>query len=155
MDGYDENTQTVYEFHGCYWHGCPTCYPDRATDIHPNHLDKTYATVYEQTLRREQKLRDKGYAVVSIWEHEFDSQLKNQEELRNFVQKLDFQDPLNPRDSLYGGRSNAIRLFCTKGDMRYMDGCSLYPYVLKYRPFPVGNPISKLIISETWEYILD
>lgn len=80
MDGYDENTQTVYEFHGCYWHGCPTFYPDRTTDIHPNHLDKTYATVYEQTLRREQKLGDKGYAVVSIWEHEFDSQFKKQEE---------------------------------------------------------------------------
>lgn len=140
VDGYDENTQTVYEFHGCYWHCCPTCYPDRATDIHPNHLDKTYATVYEQTLRREQELRDKGYKVISIWEHEFDSQLKNQEELQNFVQELDFQDPLNPRDSLYGGRTNAIRLFCTEGDMRYVDVCSLYPYVLKYRPFPVGHP---------------
>lgn len=77
----DEVKNTVYEFHGCYWHGCPICYPDRVTDIHPYHLDRTYATVYEQTLRREQALRDEGYNVVSIWEHEFDQQLKNQEEL--------------------------------------------------------------------------
>lgn len=48
--------------------------------------------------------------------------------------------PLNPRDSLYGGHTYAIRLFCTGGDMCYVDVCSLYPYVLKYRPFPVGHP---------------
>lgn len=92
------------------------------------------------TYRRKQELRDKGYTVVRIWEQEFDSQLKHQEELRNFVQELDFKDPLNPRDSLYGGRTNAIRLFCTEVDMRYVDVCSLYPYVLKYRLFPVGHP---------------
>lgn len=108
VDGYDENAQTVYEFHGCYWHVRPTCYPDRATDIHPHNPDRTYVTVYEQTLRREQELRDKEYTVVSIWELEFDGQLKNQEKLRNFVQKLEFQDPLNPRDSLYGGCTNAF-----------------------------------------------
>lgn len=33
VDGYDEVNNTVYEFHGCYWHGCPICYPDRVTDI--------------------------------------------------------------------------------------------------------------------------
>lgn len=67
VDGYDEVNNTVYEFHGCYWHGCPIFYPDRVTDIHPHHFDRTYATVYEQTLRREKALRDEGYNVVSIW----------------------------------------------------------------------------------------
>lgn len=28
VDGYDEQTRTIYEFYGCYWHGCPTCYPE-------------------------------------------------------------------------------------------------------------------------------
>ena len=23
VDGYDPETKTVYEFHGCYWHGFP------------------------------------------------------------------------------------------------------------------------------------
>jgi hypothetical protein len=27
VDGYDEESRTVYEFYGCYWHGCPDCYP--------------------------------------------------------------------------------------------------------------------------------
>ena len=25
VDGYDEKTNTVYEFHGCFWHGCDKC----------------------------------------------------------------------------------------------------------------------------------
>ena len=28
-DGYDRDTNTVYEFQGCFWHGCSTCYPNR------------------------------------------------------------------------------------------------------------------------------
>ena len=27
VDGYDPLTRTVYEFHGCLYHGCPSCYP--------------------------------------------------------------------------------------------------------------------------------
>jgi hypothetical protein len=30
VDGYDEESRTVYEFYGCYWHGCPDCYPNLA-----------------------------------------------------------------------------------------------------------------------------
>ena len=26
LDGYCEASQTVYEFHGCFWHGCKKCY---------------------------------------------------------------------------------------------------------------------------------
>lgn len=68
-------------------------------------IELTPHTVYEQTLRREQALRDEGYNVVSIWGHEFDQQLKNQEELQTLLEHLDFQDPLN-----------AICLFCKEGD---------------------------------------
>ena len=32
VDGYCEQTNTVYEFQGCFWHGCPKCYTeDRIT----------------------------------------------------------------------------------------------------------------------------
>ena len=29
VDGYDADTNTVYEFHACFWHGCRTCHPQR------------------------------------------------------------------------------------------------------------------------------
>ena len=29
VDGFDTMTQTVYEFLGCVWHGCPCCHLNR------------------------------------------------------------------------------------------------------------------------------
>ncbi|XP_056000351.1 uncharacterized protein LOC130048117 [Ostrea edulis] len=139
VDGYEEESRTVYEFYGCYWHGCPTCYPNLLTETHPHRVQQTYQTLYEQTLKRAAALEQQGYTVVSIWEHEFDRQVKNSPELQTFLGDLDIQDPVNPRDALYGGRTNATLLYCEEGDMRYVDVCSLY-YVLKYRPFPIDHP---------------
>ena len=28
VDGYCENTKTIYQFHGCYFHGCSSCYDE-------------------------------------------------------------------------------------------------------------------------------
>ena len=28
VDGYCEETNTIYQFHGCYWHGCKRCYDE-------------------------------------------------------------------------------------------------------------------------------
>ena len=75
--------------------------------------------------------------MVSLWEHEFD-QVKEESELQNFIKELEFQDPLNPREALYGGRTNATRLYCCEGGMRYVDVCSLYR--AKVQTIPVGNP---------------
>ena len=140
VDGYDEESHTVYEFYGCYWHGCPECYPNLATEKHPHRVQQTYQDLYEETQRRAQALEDQGYNVISMWEHEFDRLVQQNPQLQQFIQDLDIQDPLNPRDALYGGRTNATRLYCEEGDIRYVDVCSLYPYVLKYKPFPIGHP---------------
>ncbi|XP_062602351.1 uncharacterized protein LOC134264065 [Saccostrea cucullata] len=142
VDGYQEATRTVYEFYGCYWHGCPTCYPSLQTETHPHRTQFTYQQLHEKTLRRTADLEDMGYNVCSIWEHDFDQQVQQDESLQQFVRDLDIPDPLKPREALYGGRTNATKLYCEEGDMRYVDVCSLYPFVLKHRPFPlaIGHP---------------
>ena len=122
------------------WHGCPICFPDLATEIHPHRFQYTYQSLYELTLAREFKLKEQGFQVVNLWEHEFDKQFPKDPVFQDFVRELEFQPPLNPREALYGGRTNATRLYCCEGDMRYVDVCSLYPYVLKYKPFPLGHP---------------
>ncbi|XP_061170747.1 uncharacterized protein LOC133180197 [Saccostrea echinata] len=140
VDGYQEDNHTIYEFYGCYWHGCPTCFSNLQTETHPHQPQWTYQQLYEETLRRKSVLEQFGYSVTSIWEHEFDQQVQRDEVLQNFLSDLNISDPLNPREALYGGRTNATRLYCEEGEMRYIDVCSLYPYVLKHRPFPVGHP---------------
>jgi G:T-mismatch repair DNA endonuclease (very short patch repair protein) len=89
VDGYDEESRTVYEFYGCYWHGCPDCYPNLATEMHPHQVQKTYQDLYEETGRRAKALEDQGYAVVSIWEHEFDRLVQQNPTLQQFIQDLD------------------------------------------------------------------
>ena len=53
VDGYDENTRTVYEYHSCFWQGhhCQTNYD----------MEK-----WHKTVDRENSLRALGYTVVSI-----------------------------------------------------------------------------------------
>nr|XP_022294902.1 uncharacterized protein LOC111105016 [Crassostrea virginica] len=140
VDGYDETTRTVYEFYGCYWHGCPVCFPDQATETHPHRTQFTYNSLYELTLARELALKEQGFNLVTLWEHDFDKQFQKNDAFQDFDRELEFQPPLNPREALYGGRTNATRLYCCEGDMRYVYVCSLYPYVLKHRTFPLGHP---------------
>ena len=26
VDGFDKTTNIIYQFHGCFWHGCPKCF---------------------------------------------------------------------------------------------------------------------------------
>ena len=49
--------------------------------------------------------------------------------------ETELKPPLNPRDVLSGGRTNAIALYY-KGVGDYVDFTSLYPYVQKYGIFP-------------------
>ena len=84
VDGYHPESKTVFQFHGCLWHGCEKCYPeDRQGLVQQNtgqgkvipRLDTekkpmSRKTAYELTLQRTQFLRKEGYMVVEKWEHE-------------------------------------------------------------------------------------
>ena len=51
VDGYHEDTHTVYEFHGCFWHGCRSCYPvHNESHLRLNH--QTMDDVYANTQRK-------------------------------------------------------------------------------------------------------
>jgi hypothetical protein len=63
--------------------------------------------------------------------------------------ETELKPPLNPRDALSGGRTNAIALYY-KGVSDYVDFTSLYPYVQKYGIFPIGHP---QVITENFENI--
>ena len=67
--------------------------------------------LYYMTTKREMALKDLGYQYKCIWEHEFNRQLKNDAAMREYISYLDIIDRLNPRDTFYGGRTNAIKLF--------------------------------------------
>lgn len=68
VDGYDPKTNTCYEFNGDYFHGNPKIFnPDT---INPT-VKKSFGELFQNTIRKEQILKEAGYNVISIWESDF------------------------------------------------------------------------------------
>ena len=63
----------VYEFYGDFWHGNPKIYSKN--EINPV-SKKTYGTLYENTIKRENLIKTAGYKIISIWENDFDELVK-------------------------------------------------------------------------------
>ena len=68
IDAWDEETNTVYEFHGDYFHGNP--YLFKAEDLNKT-VKKTYGELYEATMQKKQILEEMGYNYVCVWESDF------------------------------------------------------------------------------------
>ena len=142
VDGFHFETNTVYEFHGCFWHGCPKCYPVR----HEKHLrlyDRTMQDVYEKTQAKIATIREKGYNVHEMWECQWSQLKQTQPNVQTYMDSLQFVAPLNPRDAFCGGRINAIKLYhrmTHDQKIHYIDYTSLYPWVNKTCVYPKGHP---------------
>lgn len=67
-DGFDPETNTIYEFLGDYWHGNPIKYDPNMK--HPV-SKKTFGELYLETLARIKTLQEAGYNLVYIWESEW------------------------------------------------------------------------------------
>lgn len=65
VDGFDEQTNTVYEFQGCFFHGCIACFPNR-TIKYPYHMNKNMKTIREETRQKIERLSQLGFNVVEM-----------------------------------------------------------------------------------------
>ena len=65
VDGYNHEKKLVFQYHGCYWHGCPKCYHDRDKIIERG--DRTREDLFQATNRRTAYLKKAGYRVIECW----------------------------------------------------------------------------------------
>lgn len=70
-DGFDPDTNTIYEFYGDYFHGNPKIY-DPSMINEKNKIK--FGDLYQSTLNRENMIIKAGYNIVSIWEHDWKNQ---------------------------------------------------------------------------------
>ena len=68
VDGYDKKTNTIYEFLGDYYHGNPEKY--ECSKYNPT-CHKTFGELYENTIKKFQKLKECGYIIKYIWENDW------------------------------------------------------------------------------------
>jgi len=69
VDGFNKETNTIYEFYGDFWHGNPDKYDPN--DINPM-TKTTFGELYSKTQTREAFLIKKGYKIIKIWENDWD-----------------------------------------------------------------------------------
>lgn len=72
VDGYNPQTNTVYEFHGDYWHGNLNIYqPDELNKV----TGKDMQHHYDETCRKHRDLKAAGYNLIWIWESDWKKQV--------------------------------------------------------------------------------
>ena len=141
VDGYCSETNTIYQFHGCFFHGCQNCYDGELMNYV---LNETFYTLRERTRRITKKFESNEYTVIEMWECDFMKENKLTRSMLRVLREKDFfiNNNLNPRDALYGGRVSPACLYAVAGDkkIRYNDFTSLYPYVQKIYEYPTKHP---------------
>jgi hypothetical protein len=121
VDGYDKTTNTVYQFYGCYWHGCRKCNPDNVIK-------------YDKTMEQRNLILGNGYNMVECWECEWNETKKSLPN-RNELETLARSQDINIRNALYGGRTEGFKRYfkCGKGVRAgHLDIVSLYPPLMHW-----------------------
>ena len=143
VDGFDAETNTVYEFMGCLWHGCPDCCKYQRHRTYGANPDRTLEELHEATLDKIKRLERAGHTVVVEWECQWEKKVKSTPAIQTFLSTLNMVPPLQPRDAFFGGRTGAVVLYHQAGPgekIFYVDVTSLYPWVNKTQPYPLGHP---------------
>ena len=67
-DGYIKSSNTIFEFHGDFWHGNPELYDEN--ELNPR-VGITYGELYNKTMAKSKIILDKGYNLIEIWENDW------------------------------------------------------------------------------------
>lgn len=139
VDGFDEKTKTVFEFHGCYFHGCFKCFPNRSA-MNKN-AGQTFGSLFAETMKKEGEIKKAGWNLVTMWECEWERVKAEKPEIVQFVHENQFQlKPMSPFDAFFGGRVETFQMKTSQKRCHYIDVTSLYPSILASKRFPVGHP---------------
>lgn len=90
--------------------------------------------LYESCLLRAKKIRELGFELIEMWEHEFDDMVKINPAINTYINTLDHLNfaPLDPHDAFMGGRTGVCKMYHKARDNEkffYSDVTSLYPYI--------------------------
>lgn len=67
VDGYHAESKTVFEYHGCFYHGDPRVYP---AEIWNSLCQKSMGELYQRTLDRIKDIENLGFSVIQMWEYD-------------------------------------------------------------------------------------
>ena len=83
VDGFCAETNQVFEFHGCYFHG-HSCHLTKG-ETHNKKLGKSMEELRQKTEEKRKYIQDLGYDYISIWECEYRNMRKHDSSLSSFL----------------------------------------------------------------------
>ena len=102
VDGWCAQTNTVYQFHGCYWHGHDCMQEKGVTQNDKN--GKTMEQLQADTEKNSQYIQQCGYHLVEMWEWECKKMKTENPTLQQFLRKfrrpLDYKQTMNEQQIL-------------------------------------------------------
>ena len=81
---------------------------------------------FQSTLEKEDFLKKAGYEVRTMWECELKKEMHVNSELSDFIKTVSVNEPCDPREGFYGGRTEPIRLYHKRQEgekIKYIDVC--------------------------------
>ncbi|MDI9312027.1 MAG: DNA polymerase [Limnohabitans sp.] len=161
-DGYNIKNNTLYEFFGCFFHGCPKCYTDRTTVLNFKRNESFNVDfLLDKVKRKLECYKSLGFNIIYIWECDFLEKKNLKPYLKNFyINRKNYyimkkeNGNASIKESFYGGRTNNLRFWYYSNEnesIEYKDVCSEYPFVLKNKLYPIGHP---KIIQSNFDYTL-
>ena len=111
VDGWCAEINTVYQFHGCYWHGH---HCQEAKGIFKNEKNgKSMAELRTETERNSKYITQCGYRLEELWECEWQFMKKQSPELRAFIKQkfrreLDLKRTMTEEDILQAVKQNTL-----------------------------------------------
>ena len=67
VDGYEPKSNTIFQYHGCKWHGCPC---QKRKERNSLEEERSAEQRYAKTIELEKKMKEQGFKIVSVWECE-------------------------------------------------------------------------------------
>ena len=99
------DTNTVYQFHGCWWHGCQTCFPN---DRDSKQYGRSHKEKRDHTTKIAEYIRQSGYGLEEIWECEWRTYRRGNAVTNSY---------LYPTESRYRMTSEEILQFIRNGQL--------------------------------------
>ena len=69
VDGYEPKTRTIFQYHGCKWHGCP-CQKSGSSEQSSKERNSLDEKKYSKTIELQEKMKEQGFKLFSVWECE-------------------------------------------------------------------------------------
>lgn len=133
VDGFCAETNQVFEFNGCFWHG-HNCQLTRGKNYN-DRRQKPMTELYAETLEKKKYIEEEGYEYVEMWECEFRRLKMSNPELQQFIRSI--RPPLYHKTTLTTEEILAAvlqdKLFgCIECDIKVPD--KLKPYFEEMTP---------------------